>query len=127
MRSALIPLLFLAACGSDEPSTNLATVYDYAVTLDQPPGVNCTGTGVLDFEADTLGLTTQCVLEGDTEPQHGTAPVTNIVQDGSSLTFDVEDCGHEGTIADEEITGTLTCFAPGGGLDVSGTWTATAR
>ena len=129
MSKPLFLLILLVACGSDEPSTELATIYQYSLVLNQPPGVDCTGGGFLDFEADTLGVTTECFgTEGGTGEVHATLPITDLVQDGASLSFDAEECAHTGTIADQEINGTVTCVAPAGSgeLDISGTWTATA-
>ncbi len=122
-------LLLLVACGSDAPSTDVATIYQYSLVLNQPPGVDCTGGGFLDFEADTLGVTSECFgSDGGLGAVHANAPLTDVVQDGSTLSFDAEECAHTGTIAEHEINGTVTCVAPAGsgGLDVSGTWTATA-
>jgi hypothetical protein len=128
MRKLLVSLILLVACGSDGPSRELATIYDYSYsTLDQPTGYHCNGTGVLDFAAETLGVSTECSGGGGTA--HATVPLTNVAQDGARLTFVAWDCAHTGTIADEEINGTVTCVAqPGtGGLDLSGTWSAQTR
>jgi hypothetical protein len=120
-------LLLVTACSDETPT--LAQVYDYSYHLNQPAGVNCTGNGVLDFQADTLGITSECFGSNGqgTGAGHGVAPVTNLVQDGSRVTFDLEDCAHQGTVSGDEINGTLACEGQSGALDVSGDWTAVKR